>query len=168
MKAAKTPSASCLCRASNSAGPTPDICVDPRGWTGAAYRGSQFPSRHIDRCMTLPRSERNKAARQSDCLSLAVNIVLTKGEGRFTVPIRSRKNMPYPKIHQHRISLVAGTILVAVTLLVGISVFMVMQRHAEELLSKNLQSSRKIEGSSSRLKLEQVLIKRCSLPLALC
>jgi len=28
--------------------------------------------------------------------------------------------MPYPKIHQHRISLVAGTILIAVTLLVGI------------------------------------------------
>jgi PAS domain S-box-containing protein len=51
------------------------------------------------------------------------------------------KNMPCPKIHQHRISLVAGAILIAVTLLVGISVFMVMQRHAEELLSKNLQSS---------------------------
>src|SRR5450830_464655 len=58
----------------------------------------------------------------------------------------TRKNMPYPRIHQHRISLVAGAILIAVTLLVGISVFMVMQRHAEELLSKNLQSSLQNRG----------------------
>ncbi len=43
--------------------------------------------------------------------------------------------------HQPRISLVTGIILVAVTLLVGVTVFIVMQRHAEELLSKSLQSS---------------------------
>jgi len=51
------------------------------------------------------------------------------------------KNMPHPKIHQPRIVLVAGTILLIVTLLVGVSVFMLMQRHAEALLSKSLQSS---------------------------
>ncbi len=40
---------------------------------------------------------------------------------------------PHPKIHQPRIALVAGIILVIVTLLVGVIVFMVMQRHAEEM-----------------------------------
>ncbi len=42
--------------------------------------------------------------------------------------------MPHPKIHQPRIVLVAGTILIVVTLLVGVTVFVVMQRHAEALL----------------------------------
>ena len=53
------------------------------------------------------------------------------------------KNMPQPKIRHHRISLVAGIILIAVTLLVGVTVFIVMQRNAEELLSKSLQISLK-------------------------
>ena len=51
------------------------------------------------------------------------------------------KNMPQPKIRQHRISLVAAVILIVVTLLVGISVFIVMERHAKELLGKSLQLS---------------------------
>ncbi len=42
---------------------------------------------------------------------------------------------------QQRIRLVAGAILIGVTLLVGITVFVVMQRHAEALLSKSLQLS---------------------------
>ena len=49
--------------------------------------------------------------------------------------------MQIKKNHQPSISLVAGLILVAVTLLVGVTVFVVMQRHAEELLSSSLQSS---------------------------
>ncbi len=49
--------------------------------------------------------------------------------------------MPHPKIHQPRIVLIAGIILIVVTLLVGVGIFMVMQRHAEELLSKSLQLS---------------------------
>ncbi len=48
---------------------------------------------------------------------------------------------PHPKNLQNRIRLVAGTILTVATLLVGVSVFMVMERHAEELLSKSLQLS---------------------------
>jgi PAS domain S-box-containing protein len=51
------------------------------------------------------------------------------------------KNTPNLKIHQHRISLVVGMILTAVTVVVGVTVFIVMQRHAQELLSKSLQLS---------------------------
>ena len=54
---------------------------------------------------------------------------------------KAPKKMPYPKNHQQRISLVAGIILITVTLVVGVTVFIVMLRHAEELLSKSLQSS---------------------------
>ncbi len=49
--------------------------------------------------------------------------------------------MTLPKIHQPQIVQIAGAILIAVSLLVGVTVFMVMQRHAEELLSKKLQLS---------------------------
>ncbi len=49
--------------------------------------------------------------------------------------------MTLQKMHQPRIGLIAGAILIVVTLLVGVSVFVVMQHHAEELLSKNLRSS---------------------------
>jgi PAS domain S-box-containing protein len=49
--------------------------------------------------------------------------------------------MPTPTTHQHRISLVAGAILLVVTLLVGVTVFVVMARHAEEILSNSFQSS---------------------------
>ena len=49
--------------------------------------------------------------------------------------------MPHPKIHQPQIVLIAGIILIVVTLLAGVTVFVVMQRHAEALLSKSLQSS---------------------------
>ena len=44
-------------------------------------------------------------------------------------------------MYQPRIVLIAGIILVIVTLLAGVTVFVVMQRHAEALLSKGLQSS---------------------------
>jgi PAS domain S-box-containing protein len=53
----------------------------------------------------------------------------------------TRKNMPTPTIHQYRISLVAGAILIVVALLVGVTVFVVMARHAEELLSNSFQLS---------------------------
>ncbi len=49
--------------------------------------------------------------------------------------------MPHPKTHQPRIVLIAGIILVIVTLLAGVTVFMVMQRNAEALLRKSLQSA---------------------------
>ena len=49
--------------------------------------------------------------------------------------------MPHAKIHQPRIVLVAGIIQIAAALLVGATVFNVMERHAEELLNKTLQSS---------------------------
>ena len=49
--------------------------------------------------------------------------------------------MPYQKIYQQRIILVATAVLILATLLVGIGIFLVMQRHTEALLSKNLQSS---------------------------
>src|SRR3569833_2575660 len=42
---------------------------------------------------------------------------------------------------QPRISLIAGIILVFVAMLVGVSVFIIMQRQAQELLSNNLQIS---------------------------
>lgn len=51
------------------------------------------------------------------------------------------KNTLNLKVHQHRISLVVGMILTAVTVVVGVTVFIVMQRHAQELLSKSLQLS---------------------------
>ena len=51
--------------------------------------------------------------------------------------------MPDQNNHQQRISLVAGTILIAVTLLAGVTVFIVMERHAREILSKSLQMSLK-------------------------
>ncbi len=62
--------------------------------------------------------------------------------------------MPHPKIQQPRIALVAGIILTVVTLLAGVSVFVVMQRHAEALLSKSLQSS-----LQSRVQLTQAEIR---------
>jgi PAS domain S-box-containing protein len=49
--------------------------------------------------------------------------------------------MHQPKIHQPRIVLVAGIILVVVTLMAGIGVFVVMERQTEDLLSKSLQVS---------------------------
>ena len=51
------------------------------------------------------------------------------------------ESMPKPRVRQHRISLVAGMILLTVTSLVSVAVFIVMQRHAQELLSKSLQMS---------------------------
>jgi signal transduction histidine kinase len=47
----------------------------------------------------------------------------------------------YARIHQPRIVLDAGDILAAVAFAVGIAVFMIMQRQAEQLLDKSLQSS---------------------------
>jgi hypothetical protein len=49
--------------------------------------------------------------------------------------------MPHSRIQNPPIVLVAAIILVIVSVLVGISVFMVMQRHAERLLDYSLQSS---------------------------
>ncbi len=49
--------------------------------------------------------------------------------------------MQQQKTSQQRIGFVAGTILVVVAILVGVIVFYVMQRHAEQLLSDSLQSS---------------------------
>ena len=62
--------------------------------------------------------------------------------------------MPHPKTNPPRISLVAGIILIAVTLLVGVTVFIVMQHHAEALLSKSLQLS-----LQSRVQLTQTEIQ---------
>ncbi len=45
------------------------------------------------------------------------------------------------RIDQQRIVFVAGTILVVVTILVGMMVFYIMQRHAENLLRNSLQAS---------------------------
>lgn len=56
----------------------------------------------------------------------------------FDAPL---ENMPQPKISQHRISWVAGVILVIATLLVSVAVFIVMERHAKALLTKSLQLS---------------------------
>jgi diguanylate cyclase (GGDEF)-like protein/PAS domain S-box-containing protein len=52
-----------------------------------------------------------------------------------------RENMPNQKPHQHRISLVAGIILIVAFLLVGIAVFVFMKRNTEALLSESLQLS---------------------------
>ena len=57
------------------------------------------------------------------------------------------------KNYQQRISLVAGIILLVATLLVGIAVFIVMQRQAEVLLSNRLQSSLR-----NRIQLTQIEI----------
>ena len=40
----------------------------------------------------------------------------------------------------HRISIIGGVILLVLTLTAGISVYIVMQRQAEAILAKNLQS----------------------------
>src|SRR3990167_3228774 len=61
-------------------------------------------------------------------------------------PDTTLKNMPPPKIRQHRIGLAAGAILIIVTLLAGVTVFIVMERHAKWLLSKSLQSSLQNRG----------------------
>jgi diguanylate cyclase (GGDEF)-like protein/PAS domain S-box-containing protein len=45
------------------------------------------------------------------------------------------------RIDQQRIGFVAGAILIVVTVLVGIAVFYIMQRHAENLLRQSLQTS---------------------------
>ena len=63
--------------------------------------------------------------------------------------------MSHPKIHQPRIVLIAGIILIIVTLLAGVTVFVVMQRHAEALLSKSLQLS-----LQNRVQLTQAAIDR--------
>ena len=47
--------------------------------------------------------------------------------------------MTYPKFHQSAIVLIAGAILTIITLLAGVSVFVIMQRHTEALMSKSLQ-----------------------------
>ena len=51
------------------------------------------------------------------------------------------KIMPNREFKRERISLVAGTILVAVTVSVGTLVFYIMQQHAENLLRRSLESS---------------------------
>ncbi len=58
------------------------------------------------------------------------------------------------RVSQQRISLVAGSILIAVTLLVGALVFYVMQRHAEYLLSSSLQSTlhNRVEWTQSEIR----------------
>ncbi len=58
------------------------------------------------------------------------------------------ENMSQTKINQPRINLVAGTILIVVTLLVGLTVFVVMQRHSEMLLSKACSRPCKVESSN--------------------
>jgi diguanylate cyclase (GGDEF)-like protein/PAS domain S-box-containing protein len=58
--------------------------------------------------------------------------------------------MSNQKIYPHQIIYVAGAILLVVALLVGATVFVVMQRQAKGLLSKNLQAS-----LQSRLQLTQ-------------
>lgn len=62
--------------------------------------------------------------------------------------------MQNSKTHQHRISLVAGAILLFVALLVGASIFIVMQRHAEMLLSKSL-----LESLQNRIQLSEIEIE---------
>ena len=42
---------------------------------------------------------------------------------------------------KHRINIIGGLILVALTLAAGISVYVVMQRQAESMLSKSLEAS---------------------------
>jgi diguanylate cyclase (GGDEF)-like protein/PAS domain S-box-containing protein len=49
--------------------------------------------------------------------------------------------MQQQKINQQQIGLVASTILIGVVMLVGVTVFYIMSRHAERLLSDSLQSS---------------------------
>ena len=49
--------------------------------------------------------------------------------------------MSDPKVHQPQIVLVAGIIVMSVTLLAGVAVFVVTQRQAEEFLNKSLTSS---------------------------
>lgn len=49
--------------------------------------------------------------------------------------------MQHTQLNQHRIILVAGAILILVALIAASAVFHVMQRHAEQLLSKSLQAS---------------------------
>ncbi|MDO8719086.1 MAG: PAS domain S-box protein [Polaromonas sp.] len=66
-------------------------------------------------------------------------------------PLEDRR---HPQNRQHRISLVAGVILLVTTLLVSVTIFMVMERHAKALLSKSLQISLK-----NRIKLMQAEIE---------
>ena len=49
--------------------------------------------------------------------------------------------MPQHKIDQQRIGFVAGAILIVVSILVGVMVFYIMQRHTEALLRHSLQTS---------------------------
>ena len=71
--------------------------------------------------------------------------------------------MPHSKISERRISLVVGTILTVVTLLVGITVFTVMQRHADALLIKSLQSSLDNRVELSRVEIRDGMSKAVSI-----
>uniref|UniRef100_E6QTT1 Putative Sensory box protein n=1 Tax=mine drainage metagenome TaxID=410659 RepID=E6QTT1_9ZZZZ len=62
--------------------------------------------------------------------------------------------MPTQKNYQQRISLVAGAILLVITLVVGMAVFVVMQHHAETILRKSLQSSLKNHVQFARIEIE--------------
>ena len=77
---------------------------------------------------------------------------MTEGAATGSNPVA--KSMPDSKQHQPRIVLVAAIILVAVSLLVGVVIFAVMQRHSESLLNKSLQSS-----LQSRLQLTETEIR---------
>ena len=71
--------------------------------------------------------------------------------------------MQNQKNHRSRISLVAGIILIAVTSLVGVTIFIVMQRHAEELLSKSLQSALQNRVHLAKFKIHGDLDKAVSI-----
>jgi hypothetical protein len=61
--------------------------------------------------------------------------------------------------NKSKIFLMAGIILSSITLLVGVTVFLVMQHHAEELQSKHLQMSLKNEIELLKTEIESVIDK---------
>ena len=68
-----------------------------------------------------------------------------------------RKNHLLPKHQDLRIGIIGGFILLILTLATGISVFVVMQRQAESVLSKSLEASLKSNVRSFESQIDQVL-----------
>lgn len=62
------------------------------------------------------------------------------------------------KRQDHRISIIGGLLLMALTLVAGISVYIVMQRQAESVLSKSLQASLQSNVRLFESQIEHVLI----------
>ena len=69
--------------------------------------------------------------------------------------MRGEEKYLFLKRDDHRINLIGGLILVVLTMATGISVYVVMQRQAEAILSKSLEMSRQHSGRLFESQIDQ-------------